>query len=104
MDSSDESRTALREALQKSLDDAEWSWLIPHLERNSVVIVSQDLDLLDVGEKVAIDEVETVKKWIAEEKIVRPSPAKIEAWNETPKRRFKILVVQPYVLIQEKAN
>jgi hypothetical protein len=104
MDENNDTRTALREALQKALDDAEWSWLIPHVERNSVVIVSQDLDLLDVGEKVASDEVESIKQWIADEKIVRPSPATVEAWNETPTRRFKILIVQPYVLIQEKAN
>ena len=47
----------LREKLQQNLDEAEWEWLIPHVQKDAVILVAENLDLLDVGEAIASDNI-----------------------------------------------
>ena len=94
----------LKKTLRESLNEAEWTWLSPHGERHALIVVSQDLDLIEVGEKVALDDQERVQEWIASGRITKPSRAQTESWDATPEKRFITLIVQPYVLIQEKAH
>lgn len=91
----------LRAELQKSLDEAEWSWLAPHAKRDSVIVVGPDLDLLDVGEAIAKDDVPHVRRWIEEALIQKPSMDQLSSWNAEQDKRFQALIVQPYVLVQE---
>lgn len=93
-----------KEGLKRTLDEAEWSWIEPLLERESVIVVSQDLELLSVAEKVADDDKAAVTKWIADGHVTKPSPAQIAAWQAVPEKRFLTVVVQPFVLIQEKSH
>lgn len=93
-----------RDTLKEALDVAEWSWLTPHLERESLVIVSQDLDILDVGVKIVEDDVKQVQQWITTEEISKPTPAQCKAWEANPTKKFTTLIVQPYVLAQELAH
>jgi hypothetical protein len=97
-------REDFRTTLKDSLDEAAWSWLKPHSERQALILVAQELDLIDVGEKVALDEATTVQEWIASGQLTRPLPHQAEAWEATPDKRFVTLIVSPYVLIQEKAH
>lgn len=92
----------LRAELAENLDEAEWEWLKPHIARDVVVVVNEDLDLLDVGEAIASDRVSTVQHWISEQLIAKPSPEQILAWNQLGKR-FKALIVQPFVLVQAQS-
>lgn len=39
----------LRAELAGNLDEAELDWLKPHIQRDVVVVVNPELDLLDVG-------------------------------------------------------
>lgn len=94
----------LREELAETLDEAEWNWLAPHARRDSLILVSPDLDLLDVGVAIANDNVLYVQRWIAEALIQKPSPAQLSDWNGHQEKRFKALIVQPYVLVQELAE
>jgi hypothetical protein len=57
----------LRAELAEDLDEAEWDWLIPHVQRDAVVVVASGLDLLDVGVAIASDNVSTVQHWIGEQ-------------------------------------
>lgn len=94
----------LRAALKEALDEAEWSWLAPHLERQAVILVSQDLDMIEVGMKIAEDDAATVQEWIKNEQIGKPTEAQVHTWEINPTKRFTTLVVQPYVLVQERAH
>jgi Uncharacterized conserved small protein len=47
----------LRAELTASLDEAEWNWLAPHARRDSVIVVEQELDLVDVGLAIANDDI-----------------------------------------------
>lgn len=91
----------LREELAESLDQAEWDWLAPHAKRDSLIVVTAGLDLLDVGVAIANDNVSSVQRWIEESLIQKPSPLQLTAWNQNQSKRFNTLIVQPYVLVQE---
>lgn len=90
----------LRAELAEMVDQAEWEWLMPHAQRDAVVIVDPALDLLDVGVAIASDNVTAVQHWISEQQISKPSPEQISDWSTDRTRRFNALIVQPYVLVQ----
>ena len=92
----------LRAQLDENLDEAEWEWLIPHAQRDSIIVVATELDLLDVGEAIASDKASEVQNWIDEALISKPSEVQMGEWNMQREKRFNTLIVQPFVLIQEK--
>ena len=92
----------LRTQLQQNLDEAEWDWLIPHAKRDAIIVVTQGLDLIEVGVAVASDNTAKVGVWISEALIAKPSAEQMGAWNSDRAKRFDTLIVQPYVLVQEK--
>ncbi|MBL1175574.1 DUF2288 domain-containing protein [Pantanalinema sp. GBBB05] len=91
----------LRAELAESLDEAEWDWLAPHAERESLILVDSGLNLLDVGVAIANDNVSYVQRWIDEALIYKPSPSQVAVWSHDLTKRFQALIVQPFVLIQE---
>ena len=101
MSSDKPSDKTLREVLQEGLDEADWVWFDPHLKRDALILVSVELDLLTVGEKVARDDQEQIAEWIRAGKIAKPTAFQIEEWTKTPHKKFLSLVVRPYVLAQE---
>ncbi|MDB9323831.1 MULTISPECIES: DUF2288 domain-containing protein [Cyanophyceae] len=93
----------LRTELTENLDEAEWDWLIPHVQRDAVIVVAQILDLLDVGVAIASDQIPSVQQWIDEGLMAKPSETQLGNWNSDRTKRFQTLIIQPYVLIQEMA-
>ncbi len=93
----------LRAELAEILDEAEWEWLEPHVQRDVVVVVDKNLDLLDVGVAIASDNTSCVQHWIGEQLIQKPSPTQMQNWSSDRTKRFNALIVQPYVLVQELA-
>lgn len=91
----------LRAELVENLDEAEWQWLIPHAQRDALVVVAAELDLLDVGVAIASDNTSSVQLWIGEQLISKPSAAQLSEWNRDRTKRFNTLIVRPYVLMQE---
>lgn len=91
----------LRAELVESLDEAEWNWLIPHAQRDAVIVVTEQLNIVDVGIALANDNVASVQSWIDEELIHKPSVSQLSDWNSDRTKRFNSLIVQPFVLIQE---
>jgi hypothetical protein len=93
----------LREKLKQNLDEAEWDWLVPHAQKDTVIIVAEGLDLLDVGEAIASDNIPSVQNWISEQLLAKPSSEQLGNWNTDRAKKFNALIVEPYVLIQEKS-
>ncbi|MBE9230517.1 DUF2288 domain-containing protein [Cuspidothrix issatschenkoi LEGE 03284] len=91
----------LREKLRQNLDEAEWEWLIPHVQKDGVIVVAKNLDLLDVGEAIAGDNIPSVQRWIDEQLLAKPTIDQVGEWNLNRTKRFNALIVEPYVLIQE---
>lgn len=91
----------LRVELRESIDEAEWNWLEPHAQRDSLIVVSSHLDLVEVGVAIATDNTLTVQHWIEEALIQKPSSDQLDNWTGQQGKRFNALIVQPYVLVQE---
>ncbi len=93
----------IREQLTELLDEAELEWLKPHIQKDAVIIVDTELDLLDVGVAIASDNMQSVQRWIGEQLLVKPSDEILDRWNAQPDRRFQAIIIQPYILVKEIA-
>jgi hypothetical protein len=93
---------AKRAELALQIDETEWEWLRPHLERDVLILVSQDLDLAEVAAKLAEDDSAAVAKWIEAQKVGKPSVKQVLDWDLAKMKKFRMVLVSPYVLIQEK--
>ncbi len=91
----------IKTQLTKDLAETEWEILIPHAKRDALVLVSAQLDLVDVGVAIAGDDVMSVQHWIGEQLIQKPSVEQLASWNSKQDKRFYTLILQPYVLIKE---
>jgi hypothetical protein len=91
----------LREQLTEMLDEAHLEWLKPHIQRDVVIVVAPELDLLDVGVAIASDNTTAIQHWISEQLLAKPLADTLSRWNANPTQKFQALIVQPYVLVQE---
>jgi hypothetical protein len=91
----------LRAQLTELLDEAELDWLKPQLQKDAVVIVHEGLDLVDVGMAIAQDDTLAVDRWINEQLITKPNNDHLAKWHQNPQQKFRAIIVQPYVLVQE---
>ncbi len=91
----------LRSKLSEIIDEAELEWLKPHIQKDAVIIVDPELDLLDVGVAIASDNTQSVQHWIGEQLLVKPSPEILARWNNNPDRKFHAIIIQPYILVKE---
>ena len=93
--------TTTKEELVLQIDEAEWGWLRAHLERGGVIIVAPGLDLVEAGRAMATDDASTVAAWIDTGRLAKPSREQVAVWDATQGKRFRTLIISPYVLIQE---
>jgi len=91
-----------REELALSISEAEWSWLRVHMERGGVILVDDSLDLADTAMKVANDNTEIIQQLVNEGKIGKPNLSQLRMWDADKNKRFAMLIVSPFVLIQER--
>ncbi|MEA5532693.1 DUF2288 domain-containing protein [Crocosphaera sp. XPORK-15E] len=91
----------LKTRLTQDLADVNWHDIKPHAQRDAVIVVNENLDLLEVGIAIAKDDKISVEHWITEQLINKPSNRQLSDWNINPNRLFKTLIVQPFVLVQE---
>lgn len=91
-----------RDELLLTIDEAQWNWLRSHLERGGLILVSDSLDLADAAHKVASDDTDTIESWIQDGKISKPTDSQIKAWDALTDKKFSMLIIRPYILIQER--
>jgi hypothetical protein len=91
-----------KEDLALTIDETEWNWLRPHLERGALILVNDSLDLAEAALKVSQDDVSTIEQWVSEGKIGKPTETQILHWNDEKQKKFSMLIISPYVLIQER--
>lgn len=93
---------AQEEELALQIDVAQWQWLRPHAERGALILIDPMLELASVGASLAADDRAQVQGWLASGLLVKPAAVQLELWNGQPEKRFSILVISPFVLIQER--
>jgi hypothetical protein len=88
--------------LADQIDTAQWQWLRAHNERGGLIVVDMMLELAEVGERVAADDQAAVHSWLASRLLSKPTAEQIAAWDALPETLFSMLVVSPFVLVQEQ--
>lgn len=92
----------LKEKLEKEILETNWDPLAPHFARGSVYLLDQDLDLAEVGVAMAQDDVATIKRWLDDGLMCPPTPEEATSFAKNSDYTFKMLIVEPYVLIQKR--
>lgn len=90
-----------RDELIREKIEADWASLRAHLERGGLVVVDSSLDIIDVALKVADDDAATIGQWISNGVLTKPSAVQITHWDADKQKCFNMLIVSPYILIQE---
>ncbi|BAQ60513.1 hypothetical protein GM3708_919 [Geminocystis sp. NIES-3708] len=89
----------LKTQLQQQIAQMDWKDLIPHAQRDALIVVDQNLDLIEVGYAIAEDKTNLVENWISEQLIQKPTTQQLSLWNSKPDYQFNTIIVQPFVLI-----
>ncbi len=87
--------------LAQMMGPVPWEVLKPHVQRDAVVVVNEQLDLVEVGVAIASDQTQSVERWINEQLIHKPTAEQLVTWSNENKG-FTSLIVQPYVLVQDQ--
>jgi hypothetical protein len=91
----------IKDRLSQDVANIAWKDLLPHAKRDAVIVVSETLNLLDVGAAIAQDNTSAVSTWIANKSIAKPSSRQLTAWNDELEKQFTTLIIQPFVIVQE---
>jgi hypothetical protein len=91
--------TSIQEQLAQDLADVSWKDIIPHCQRDAVIVVYEGLDMIEVGVAIAQDNIAQVQVWVAEQLLQKPSAEQLSLWNQSPEQLFSVLIVAPYVLV-----
>lgn len=90
----------IKKRLEEDMANVNWNDIKPHAQRDAVILVHENLNLLDVAVAIAQDDKMVVQRWITEELITKPSNQQLSDWNINETQLFKTLIVQPFVLVQ----
>lgn len=74
--------------------------LEPHFKRGAIIVVEPGLSLDLVGTVIAEDNKTLAEKWLQNGQISKANLNDYNAWK-TQKQFFKVLIIQPFVLVQE---
>lgn len=91
----------IREGFEKDLAEVDWSSLRIHTQRDSLIMVAVQLDLVDVACKVAADAINEIGEWIEGGLIGKPTAEQLSTWESQLDKPFRMLIAAPYILIQE---
>lgn len=94
----------MRDRIAESLGPITMSDLGPHLARDVVIVVAPSLALLDVGEAIAQDDTARVDAWVQEGLVGKPTLDALERWSRASGPFADAVVVQPFVLVRERAD
>lgn len=92
--------TSVREKFSTDLAEVDWKDMRIHLQRDVIILVAEDLDLVDVAVAVAEDNKDQVSLWIAAGKLAKPTREQIDQWETQLGKPFRMLIAQPYILAQ----
>jgi hypothetical protein len=94
----------LKEKLKKEILETNWEPLAPHFARGAIYLADQDLILEEVGEAMAHDDVSMIKKWLDHGLLYPPTQEQVSKFTQSSEMLFSMLIIEPYVLIQERLN
>jgi hypothetical protein len=89
----------LRAKLNQETAQMPWKELQRYFAGGMVIAVSPELDLVEVGARVANDDKAAIMQWMAENRIAKVSDAQALAWWDADLILWTV-VVKPWILVQ----
>lgn len=90
----------LRAKLNLETAPIHWHELQRFFAMGKTIVVSSELDLVDVGARFSADDQQAVADWLALGQVSPVSDQQAQAWLDQ-KAQLWCLVVRPWVLVQE---
>ena len=90
----------LKQAINLETGRLSWEELQRHFAGGVVVVISPDLDLIDVASKFVQDDKDSIQAWTEANKITRALDDHAKQW-EKKQSEFWACVIAPWVLVQE---
>jgi len=91
---------AYRTKINQETSRIAWKELQRFFASGATVLVTADLDLVEVAFQIAEDNKHQVEQWLSEGKIGKVTDKQASTWYEADTEVWAV-VVSPYVLIQE---
>jgi hypothetical protein len=88
------------ERFKEDLAEVCWGDLREHLQRDTIITLAAELDLVEAATAVARDDSEKITAWIAAGQLGKPTVEEVTAWEKEMDKPFRVLIVQPYILVQ----
>jgi hypothetical protein len=76
-----------------------WKELLRFFASGTVIFVSEELDLVDVGVQISLDNKTAVSQWMEEQRVARVSDEQAKAWLDADASLWTV-VVKPWLLVQ----
>ena len=89
------------ESFKRDLAGVTWRELKIHLQRDAIISISAEIDLIEAAVAVAEDDKDQVEVWIDAGQLAKPTEKQLESWEQEEDKPFQMLIVQPFILIQE---
>ncbi len=89
------------ESFKRDLAGVSWRELKIHLQRDAIIIISAEIDLIEAAIAVAEDDKIQVEVWIDAGHLAKPTEKQLGIWEQEEDKPFQMLIVQPFILIQE---
>ena len=93
------SKPKTRDELRNEILTTPYVDLEPHVQRGSVVVLDESVDLLQTALSIAQDDKAMISALIIKKLLVKASPQDYEKWKRE-KQFFNVIIIQPYVLVQ----
>ena len=94
------SNKSLKDEIESTLGPARWSELGREIAKDSIIIVSSKLDLVDMAMLVARDDADQIKELIKNGSLVKPSEEIVKDWGEEDPE-LTCVIVKPFILVQK---
>ncbi|HVK94691.1 MAG TPA: DUF2288 domain-containing protein [Noviherbaspirillum sp.] len=78
-----------------------WTELQRFFAAGCVIVVSAELDLVEVALKIATDNKTTVAQWMTEQRLRKATDVQANAWLESDASLWTV-VVKPWILVQQE--
>ncbi len=99
-DQANQEQKLLHAKLNMETSQIAWSELLRYFAGGLVIVVSNDLDLVDVAARFSIDDKATVEHWLLGGKLAKATDEQATAWLEADTLLWAV-VARPWVLVQE---
>ncbi|MNJ87840.1 hypothetical protein D3C87_53750 [compost metagenome] len=101
MSAANEEQKLLHAKLNMETSQIAWQELLRYFAGGLVIVVADELDLVDVAARFAIDDKAAVERWLNAGQLAKVSDAQASIWLEADALLWTV-VARPWVLVQEK--